>query len=282
MNAKKPVIRFWHAACEQVRAMNREHRSLPKKARAEVILSLLLTVGIIAAALLPAKAQFKAVVPRERSLFTLVEGDYMSPLFSSATTIHVLNSVANDVAQFAGYDDFSGRVKVNDALQLLNITRYSGSLLSILDLEFALRDTTNRSGGAAYISESFWKTNFGARADVLGTEILVHDMRYRIAGVVRDFDGLLSKTDLWISVNSRNPLATLNSMKIVGALNESSDWNAAQEKIVEAFDQPLIDQVYAEVKGAKLLPITRGINFGEQSAIAAHRASHSKVVQMKS
>jgi hypothetical protein len=282
MNAKKRVIRFWHAGCIQVRAMKRGHRSLPKKARAEVILSLLLTMGIIAAALVPAKAQFKALVPRDRSVFTLVEGDYMSPLFSSATTIHILNSVANDVAQFAGFDDFSARVKVNDAVQVVNITRFSGPLLSILDLQFALRDTTNRSGGAAYISESFWKTNFAARTDILGIEIVVHDMRYRIAGVIRDFDGLLSKTVFWISVNSRSPLATLNSMKIVGALNQGSDWNAAQEKIAQAFDQPLIDQVYAEAKGAKLLPITRGINFAEQPAIAARLLTQSKVALMKS
>jgi hypothetical protein len=282
MNAKTPVIGRWHAACEQVRAMRREDRSLRKRARPEVILSLLLTVGIVTALLVPSKEQLKAGVAMDRSIFTLVEGDYMSPLLSCATTIHILNSVANDVAQFAGFDDFCARVKVNDAMQLANVTRFSGYLLSILGLEFALRDTTNRSGLPIYISETFWKTNFGARKDILGTEIFMHEMRYRVAGVIRDFKGLLSKTDLWIPVSSRSPLATLNSMKIVGALNDGSDWNAAQEKIADAFDQPTIDQVYAEAKGAKLLPIARGINFAEESAIAAHPASRSKTAQMKS
>jgi hypothetical protein len=282
MNAENPVNRIWHAGCEQVRAMKRKDRSLRKRARAEVILSLLLTLGIVTALLVPSKAQLKTGVATERSMFTLVEGDYMSPLLSCATTIHILNSVANDVAQFAGFDDFSARVKVNEAMQVVKVTRFSGGLLSILNLEFALRDTTNRSGGAAFISESFWKTNFGARKDILGTEIVVHEMRCRIAGVIRDFDGLLSKTDLWIPVSSRSPLATLNSMRIVGALNESFDWTAAQERIADAFDQPLIDQVYAEAKGAKLLPITRGINFAEESAMAAHPVSRSKVVLMKS
>jgi hypothetical protein len=236
----------------------------------------------VTALLVPSKAQMKTSAATERAMFTLVEGDYMSPLFSSATTIHILNSVANDVAQFAGFDDFSARVKVNEAMQVVNVTRFSGGLLSILDLEFALRDRTNRSEGAVYISESFWKTNFGARKEILGTGIVVHEMRYRVAGVIRDFEGLLSRTDLWIPVSSRSPLATLNSMKIVGALNESSDWNAAQERIAEAFDQPIIDQVYAEAKGAKLLPIARGINFAEESAIAAQPASRSKTALMKS
>ena len=282
MNAKTPVIGRWHAACEQVQPMRKEDRSSRKRARSEVILSLLLTVGIVTALLVPSKAPLKAGVAMERSMFTLVEGDYMSPLLSCATTIHILNSVANDVAQFAGFDDFSARVKVNDALQLANVTRFSGYLLSILGLEFAVRDTTNRSGLPIYISETFWKTNFAARKDILGMEILMHEIRYRVAGVIRDFDGLLSKTDLWIPVSSRSPFATLNSMKIVGALNEGSDWDAAQEKIADAFDQPIIEQAYAEAKGAKLLPMARGINFAEEPVLATHRASRGKAVLMKS
>ena len=282
MNAETPVIERWHAACEQVRAMRREDRSLWKRARVEVILSLVLTVGIVTALLVPSKAQLKAGAVPGRAMFTLVEGDYMSPLFSSATTIHILNSVAKDVAQFAGFDDFSARVKLNGALQVVNVTRFSGYLLSILGLEFAARDTTNRSGVPIYISESFWKTNFGGRKDVLGTEIVMHEMRFRVAGVIRDFEGLLSKTDLWIPVGSRSPLATLNSMKIVGALNDGLDWNAAQERIADAFDQPIIDQFYAEARGAKLLPMARRINFAEESAIAAQPAPQSKIALMKS
>jgi hypothetical protein len=271
MRAETRPNRLWHAACKRRCAMDTKHRSSPKRPRAEVILSLLLCAGIIGALLVPAKAQFASSLPTESSIFTLVEGDYMSPLFSSPATIHVLNSVANDVAQFAGFDDFSGRVEVHDTKQVVNITRFSGSLLSILDLEFLLRERTNRHGSEMYISESFWIAHFAGRADVLGSEIVVHEMRYRIAGVIRSFEGLLSKTDLWISVNSRSPLARLNSMKILGALNDISDWNVAQAKLADAFKQPIIDQVYMEAKGAKLLPMTRGINFMEGPGVAAHR-----------
>lgn len=281
MNAETPVMERWHAACDQM-CVKRRDRSLWKRARVEVILSLVLTMGIIAALLVPSKAQLKAGAVSERSMFTLVEGDYMSPLFSSATTIHILNGLANDVAQFAGFDDFNARVKVNEAVQVVNVTRFSGGLLSILGLKFTMRDMTNRSGGAVYISERFWQMNFGARKDIFATEIVMHEMRFRVAGVIRGFDGLLSKTDLWIPIGSRSPLAALNSMKIVGALTEGSDWDSAQEKIADAFDRPIIEQVYAEAKGAKLLPMARGINFAEESAIAAQPASQSKIALMKS
>ena len=192
MSAEKRMDRLWHAACKQVRAMGRLRRSVRRNARVETVLSLVLSVGIVTTALLPSTAQLRTCETRERSVFTLVEGDYMNPLISSATTIHILNSVANEVAQFAGFDDFSGRVKVNDAVHLVNITRFSGCLLSILNLEFALRDKTHRAGTPIYISESFWKTNFGARTDILGTEVIIHELRYQIAGVIRDFDGLLA------------------------------------------------------------------------------------------
>jgi len=276
MSAEKRMDRLWHAACKQVRAMGRLRRSVRRNARVETVLSLVLSVGIVTTALLPSTAQLRTCETRERSVFTLVEGDYMNPLISSATTIHILNSVANEVAQFAGFDDFSGRVKVNDAVHLVNITRFSGCLLSILNLEFALRDKTHRAGTPIYISESFWKTNFGARTDILGTEVIIHELRYQIAGVIRDFDGLLAKTDFWVPVSSRSRLGTLNSMKILGALSAGADWHVAQEKLADIFERPLIEQAYLEAKGAKLLPIARAIQFSESAAIAATRGSRGK------
>jgi hypothetical protein len=109
----------------------------------------------------------------------------------------------------------------------------------------------------------------------------VHQEHYRIAGVIRDFDGLLSKTDIWIPISSRSPLARLASMKILGTLHENSDWDAAQKKLTYLFKQPLIEPAYIEAKGAKLLPIARGIKFAESAGIAARNNSPEKTLLIK-
>jgi len=54
-------------------------------------------------------------------------------------------------------------------------------------------------------------------------------------------------------------------MKVVGVLEKPSDWDAAQQKLTAAFNLPRIDQMYLGAKGAKLLPITTRVRFGEES-----------------
>ncbi|MGZ8940911.1 MAG: hypothetical protein ACXW32_17030, partial [Limisphaerales bacterium] len=186
--------------------MKSSYLSLPRRGRVEVVLSLILSVGIVAAALFPTPEQVRRFAGTKQSIFALVERDYISPLFSSAIAIRALNGAAKQFASFAGYDDFRTRLEVNSAISLVSVTRFSGDLLDILKVDFALRDHRYKDEPCVYLSEALWTTGFARRADIVGTMIKVHDTNYRIAGVTRAFNGLLATTEIWMPISSRGQL----------------------------------------------------------------------------
>src|SRR5688500_14719924 len=193
--------------------MRRKYCLLPKRQRAEAILSVLLVIAIVAVILLPTAR--KAESDRPARVFMLVENDFISPLFSSAMSIRKLNGLAKQVAQFAGYDDLRVRTELRGTDPLVNVTRYSGDLLAVLNVGFLLR--TNYGGDAfVYINETFWDRAFARSSNVLNMTIKLHDAVYRIAGVTREARGLLAGTEVWMPIRSRSAFGGLNSMRIVG------------------------------------------------------------------
>ena len=240
--------------------MRRKYRLLPKRQRAAAILSGLLAVAIVAVILLPTAR--KPESDRPARVFMLVENDFISPLFSSAMSIRKLNGLAKQVAQFAGYDDLRVRTELRGTDPLVNVTRYSGDLLAVLNVGFLLR--TNYGGEAfVYINETFWARAFARSSNVLNMTIKLHDAVYRIAGVTRDAHGLLAGTEVWMPIRSRSAFGGLNSMRIVGALCQDCDWKVAQAELSEVFERFMTEQVYTATRGAKMLPITNSVQLGE-------------------
>jgi hypothetical protein len=198
-----------------------------------------------------------------QNLFVLTEGDYLNPLLSSAKAVTVLNCAAPQVGRFAGYDDFSTRVQINDTPHVAQVTRFNGNLFSLLKIRFVLVEPSSAAELSCYISESFWNKAFNGKSDILGTPLRLHDVTYRIAGVTRDSSGFLGATEIWLPVSGRSAFGSAPCMRIVGALHAGTDWRAAQTEVVKCFAQFLQDQPYSQIPGAKLLPLETTVYFRE-------------------
>jgi hypothetical protein len=257
--------------------MRRKYRLLPKRQRAEVILSVLLIVAIAVVLVCPTARTAQS--DRAERVFMLVENDFISPLFSSAVAIRKLNGLAKQVAQFAGYDDLRMRTELRGSDAFVNVTRFSGDLLAMLNVGFLLR--TNYAGEAiVYINETLWDRVFARSSNVLNMTIKLHEGIYRIAGVTRDAQGLLAGTEVWMPIRSKSAFGELNSMRIVGALCRDCDWKFAQAQLSEVFERFMTEQVYTETKGAKMLPITNSVHFGESFIVFATHEKPETGVQL--
>ena len=248
-------------------------RSQPRRTRSELFLSVLLSVGIAVALVIPSPQTVRRLSAEQSSLFIVMEGNYLNPLFSSARTIHLLNGAAKQFASFAGYDEFCTRVDVVTRSHIANVTRYGGDLLSLLEIGFALKGNISGTGEPVYISEDFWERTLGRASNVIGSSLRVHNISYRIAGVTRNHGGLLSKTDIWIPVRSRGQFGAMSSMRVVGVLKPGNNWRIAQRILSRIFSGPMRDQAYSEVAGAKMMPLDKGITFGDSAAAIAQETS---------
>jgi hypothetical protein len=241
-----------------------------------VILSTLLVVAIAAVLLLPTGRKTRG--QESPTIFALVESDYISPLISSAVAIRRLNGLTKQVAQFAGYDQVCARAELQGTVSLVSVTRFSGDLLTMFNVGFLTR--SNYSNEAfVYISERLWDTAFSRSSNVLNMTIRLHETAYRIAGVTRDFHGLLEGTEIWMPIRSRSALGGLNSMRIVGTLRRGCDWKAAQAELSKLFKRSMAEQVYAEGKGVKMLPVINAIVFEEGMVTVAKSEERKSDVQ---
>ena len=257
--------------------MRRKYCLLPRRQRAEVIRSGLLAIAIVAVILLPPAR--KAESDRPARVFMLVENDFISPLFSSAMSIRKLNGLAKQVAEFAGYDDLRVRTELCGTDAFVNVTRFSGDLLAMLNVGFLLR--TNYAGEAiVYINEALWDGAFARSSNVLNMTIKLHEAVYRIAGVTREAQGLLAGTEVWMPIRSKSAFGELNSMRIVGALCRDCDWKIAQAALSEVFEQFMTEQVYTGTTGAKMLPITNVTHFGESLVAFTVKEKDNNEVQL--
>ena len=256
--------RVWYALCHHAEAMKTARQNLLTRERSAVVLSIILALGIVMLLLSPSPRQAHAFGSGARNLFILTEGDYLNPLLSSAKAVTVLNCAATQVGRFAGYDDFSTRLQIEDKPHVAQVTRYNGNLLSLLKIRFALVEPSATTDLPCYISESFWNAAFSRRSDILGTSLRVHELTYRIAGVTRDSSGFLGATEIWLPVSGRSAFGTAPCMTILGALHAGTDWRLAQTELVKCFAQFLQDQAYSQQPGAKLLPLETSIYFREE------------------
>ena len=244
-------------------AMRTAYTGSPGKKRTTVFLSGLLLISIITLLLLPGPGQVRSFGSTARNLFTITESDYFSPLLSTAKAVTVLNCAAQQVAHFAGYDDFTTRVDISNKTQIATMTRYSGGLFSVLNIQFLQVEPHSNGAPVIYISKSFWDRAFGRDQNIVGTELKLHEVTYRIAGVTQDSEGLLATTDIWVPVSGRSLYGSMSCMRIVGTLRAGMDWANAQSELAKCFSQYLQDQPWSMAPGARLLPIESSIYFRE-------------------
>lgn len=263
----KSLITAWHGLCGRLTAMKTACGSLPKRMRWEIVVSLVLIIGIFTALILPSPSRFQQGAGKRDSLFMLMEGNYLSPLYSSAQAIRTLNGAAKQFALFAGYDDFHTRVDFNGNAYITSVTRYTGDLLSVLGLRFESKASAPSRDRFMYISQAFRDKMFGPGQEVIGATLMMNNISYSIAGVTRSFSGLLSNTEVWVPIRSKSLYGEISSMRVIGALQTDSTWRLAQKALNAIFSSDRDDQAFAEATGAKLIPLARGVPFSEESTI---------------
>ena len=234
----------------------------------DLMVATLLACGVIAAIIIPSGRRGAS---GEGNLFTVMESDSVNPIFSSASAIRVLNGAAKQVARFAGYDEFNARIDMGSGATLARVTRFSGDLFSMLDVQFEARASNHWQEPSIYISEGFWQRVFAGKIEVIGTILEVNQSAYRIAGITRNGAGFLQGTDVWVPVQSRSILGGLNSMRIIAALVDPNRWSSAQQEITAAMKEYLSDQPYFETPGAKFVPVVNRLYFAESPAAIADR-----------
>lgn len=247
-------------------------KEMSRGMRGERFLSVFLCVGIAVALAIPSPQTVRRLSAQQSSLFIVMEGNYLNPLFSSARTVHLLNGAAKQFASFAGYDEFCTRVDLPKNSHIAKITRYGGDLLSLLEIGFALKEDIGRTEEPVYISEDFWESALGRASNVIGSILRVHNSSYRIAGVTKSRVGLLSGTDIWIPVRSRGQFGSMSSMRIVGALKPGNNWRIAQKILSRVFSSAIPDQTFSEVAGATMVPLDTGVRFGDKTPTIAQEA----------
>ena len=259
MNAVRKEI--WYVLCSSSLGMKKTCRSACRKTPIGTLVCGLLVAAIITVWQLPGPRNSWAMGTGERNLFTVTEGNYINPLLSSARTVSMLNCASPQLTRFAGYNDFFTRVDINEQARLLKATRYAGNLMGLLNIRFKLAAPISRGAPVIYIGERLWTEAFNRREDILGREITVHHVTYKILGVVRDFSGLLAETDLWIPVTARGVYGSMPCLRIVAALQAGADLKTAQRELSRCFATLVQDQAYSESEGARLLRMENSVQF---------------------
>ena len=250
--------------------MRRLYNRQPGKARPEMIISFLLVIAIAITAALPA-GHPDAERLSAQALFTIVEGDYTNPVLSSPRTLKVLNLAAQNMAHFAGFDNFATRLEISDTTPIVSITRYTGELFSILNIPLCLQHK-GRNQLPVYISEAFWERAFARRSDIIGTQLTIHRVCYTIAGVTRDYHGLLASTDIWLPMEGTKSLNGISSMRILSALNTGTELSRAQKELSRTFARFLPEQAYSS-STVKLVPLDIGIELTDSVPMVAGGAT---------
>jgi hypothetical protein len=271
---KQSANQIWYTLCHHASAMRTVCRGGARRGRVKFVLGALLALGIVTVLLLPSAGQVRRFGSGARNLFMLTEGDYLSPLISSAKTVTILNCAAQKVGQFAGYDDFRTRIDISNEPHIANITRYNGNLLSLLGIHFERIEPATATEPSIYISESFWNEAFGRSENILGTLLKLHATNYRVCGVTRGTSALVPQTDIWLPVSGRGACGAMACMRIVGALEPRTDWRTAQRELLSCFEKFLQDQPYNGISGTRMLPMEPGIYFRDylpMVAASSHR-----------
>lgn len=243
----------WHANCHLIDAMRRHvHNSRPELKQARAYAALI--CALLLAALIPA--------PQNRgmqgNIFTVVVGDYVSPLISSPRGIQALNARLSSFARFVGYDQIHTIVDAGSTRQLASVTRYSGEIFSVLNVEFVLREKPGAIDRPVFISDDFWKRVLGGTPDVLGLSFEASGELYQIAGVIHcDDAAMLTRTEVWIPFSSRGPYGESTLFRVFGELRDGAEWKRSENNLSALVQTELLRAQVAEADAVHLLPIDR-------------------------
>lgn len=255
----------WYENCHYSGKMKTVFLHLSKRPQIETFVSVILAIGLCISILIPSPRSRNALAGIDGFLFSVTDDDFFgSPLFSSAKAIRSLNCIAGEWATFAGYNDFHTRLVVSNSIYIANVTRFSGDLISLLNIGFAEKDVGKNIGARVYISEEFWQSAFARDPAVIGTEIVIHDTTYSIAGITKQFRGLLSETDIWMPSGGNKRVEEEYSMRIVGHLNPGADLRVAQKTMNRILNRVAPDLVLEAGQKARLIPIYSGVFFDQQ------------------
>jgi predicted permease len=111
-------------------------------------------------------------------------------------------------------------------------------------------DRVGGNNAVVVVSDAFWRTRFGSRADVLDQDLTIGGVKHRVIGVMpRGFAGLSGDAQLWIPIPSARSAAVLrqsgaNNMEVIGLRAEGvtpEQARAATEDMGRVIDEAFPD-----------------------------------------
>lgn len=278
MRLRTNVNAAWHALCQSCKSMN-EGRESARRGNGRRIapergVIALLLAGIMAVLALPARHGWQPASARASGtpLFQVTEADFLQPKFASARAIQALNCLAAGMASFGGYDEFTSCVRYGREAAIAKVTRFSGSVLALLDVRFIARAQELPDGRFIYISEKFWERAFGRSPAALGATLNLHGFQHSIAGIVRATSSLLAGTDVWLPAQAGGIVGGSPSLRVIGGLRDSLGWKEAQARLLGVASQFSLEFLQDFLAGPRFVPLDRGIYFGapERDWFASH------------
>ena len=197
-------------------------------------------------------------------LFSVVGGDYISPLITSPRALQTLNVQLGSYAHFAGYDQLKAlaiKRSTPHFAELVNVTRFCGELLPMLAVQYVLDGRKQVETGRIYLSESYWRRVLGSAPGVVGEAIQLGGESYTVAGVVRASAAFLGETDMWVPICSRGIYGTMTALRVVGALVPGQDWRAGEKEIARLLRAEVVNEQVTELDKVRLLPVERKLVF---------------------
>ena len=176
------------------------------------------------------------------------------------------NHVFTDIA---GYSDFPLTLNSSDAPVQLPARFVSGNYFALIGTRPRLGRTfdgnESRPGGppVVVLSDSFWKSHFGAAANVVGQSLELNHKAWTVIGVMPPGFGAVSHTSLWVSFEAYVGPVMLSkrqfswAMYAVARLRPGVSWTQARSDIT-AVSQRLERQYPTTTGGlAFMVPLTQ-------------------------
>jgi len=222
--------------------------------KAKIVLACAVLLGCLA---LVVPARRAGSTPQASDLFSVVGGDYMSPLIGSPRALQRLNAELGGSGRFAGYDQLTVLVSSHTAPHLVNVTRYCGDLLSMLAVEYLEDGRARVEGHRVFVSETYWRSVLEAASDIVGTAVELGGETYRIAGIVRANSVLPLESDFWVPICSRTSYGTMTSMRVVGTLLAGKDWRDSEKLLRKLIHTNPLSEQLVELDAVRFLPVDR-------------------------
>jgi predicted permease len=148
---------------------------------------------------------------------------------------------ADTFAAMANYNSQESVVSTAAAAEYARVAWVTSDFLRVFEVQpilgrsFSEEEMKPRSGGAALISDPFWRSRYGARPDVIGQTIRISGAAMPIIGVLPAGFRFPEKNDLWIpseGIYAASPSRSAHNYRVIARLKPGVPLETAQSQMV--------------------------------------------------